>query len=118
MIFSIRRRFAGKRKNPTFRRLIYTELEYTVFYKEKKKNTSLKRLNKWFIYFNIESRVIPPGCRPYPTGRKLGTDFYFTGFSGFLNGMTIPLISEFLNYSDGDTDTDKQDWPDPGEVVT
>ena len=27
----------------------------------------------------------------------------------FSNGMTIPLISEFLSYSDGDTDTDKQD---------
>ena len=27
----------------------------------------------------------------------------------FSNGMTIPLISEFLSYRDGDTDTDKQD---------
>jgi len=27
----------------------------------------------------------------------------------FCNGMTIPLISEFLSYSEGDTDTEKQD---------
>ena len=27
----------------------------------------------------------------------------------FCNGMTIPLVSEFLSYRDGDTDTDKQD---------
>ncbi len=27
----------------------------------------------------------------------------------FSNGMTIPLMSEFLCYSEGDTDTDKQD---------
>jgi len=31
-------------KNPTFRRLMIKELEYTVFYKEKKKNTTLKLL--------------------------------------------------------------------------
>jgi len=23
-------------------------------------------------YSNIENLVLPPGCRPYPTGRKLG----------------------------------------------
>jgi hypothetical protein len=27
----------------------------------------------------------------------------------FYNGMTIPLMSEFLSYAEGDTDTDKQD---------
>jgi hypothetical protein len=24
------------------------------------------------IYFVAENLVLPPGCRPYPTGRKLG----------------------------------------------
>jgi len=28
---------------------------------------------------------------------------------GFQNGMSIPLMSEFLNYSEGDTETEKQD---------
>ena len=33
----------GNAKNPTFRRLKITELEYRIFYMKKKKNTSLKR---------------------------------------------------------------------------
>ena len=49
MILSIHRWFAGNRKNPTFRRLRITELEYKVFYLEKKKNTTLKRLKNGFI---------------------------------------------------------------------
>ena len=29
-------------------------------------------VNSKYIYFVAENLVLPPGCRPYPTGRKLG----------------------------------------------